>query len=149
EFVQNQLRWLDYTEISSALNTDTNEFVEKVDVINHPVIFAFFPQDMTKQFHSKLENIWRNLSDDMMKLEKQSNLPELKAKLFVIKTLSALDEYAKPSCKFHDLFLKHQEALFNNVIDTGKVLKAMDEHCYADVAAEMSKINQSKERDEQ
>ncbi|ETO07983.1 hypothetical protein RFI_29407, partial [Reticulomyxa filosa] len=51
EFVQNQLRWLDYTEISSALNIDTNEFMEKVEVIvnrlyeinklekNHPVIF--------------------------------------------------------------------------------------------------------------
>ncbi|ETO03159.1 ATPase, partial [Reticulomyxa filosa] len=140
---------------------DTNEFMEKVEMIvsrlyeinklekNHPVIFAFFPSDMLRQFYIKLEKTWLNLFDEMMKLEKQSNLPELKAKLFVIKTLSALDEYAKPSCKFHDLFLKHQEALFNNVIDTGKVLKAMDEHCYADVAAEMSKINQSKERDEQ
>ncbi|ETO01069.1 hypothetical protein RFI_36371, partial [Reticulomyxa filosa] len=161
EFVQNQLRWLDYTEISSALNIDTNEFVEKVEVIvsrlyeinklekNHPVIFAFFPQDMTKQFHSKLENIWWNLSDDIMKLEKQSNLPALKSKLFVIKILSTLDEYTKSNCKFRDLFLKHQEAQFNNVIDTRTVLKYMEEHRYIDVAAEMSKINQRKEGDEQ
>ncbi|ETN99341.1 intracellular protein transport protein USO1, partial [Reticulomyxa filosa] len=161
EFVQNQLRWLDYTEISSALNTDTNEFMEKVEVIvsrlyeinklekNHPVIFAFFPSDMLRQFYIKLEKTWLNLFDEMMKLEKQSNLPALKAKLFVTKTLSTLDEYAKPSCKFHDLFLKHQEALFNNVIDTGKVLKAMDEHRYTDVAAEIFKINQRKDGDGQ
>ncbi|ETO01668.1 hypothetical protein RFI_35772, partial [Reticulomyxa filosa] len=161
EFVQNQLRSLDYTEISSALDTDTNEFMEKVEVIvnrlyeinklekNHHVIFAFFPQDMMKQFHSKLENIWWNLSDDMMKLEKQSNLPELKSKLFVIKTLIALDDYTKPNCKFRDLFFKHQEALFNNIIDTSKVFKAMDEHRYIDVAAQMFKINQRKDGDVQ
>ncbi|ETO02277.1 hypothetical protein RFI_35159, partial [Reticulomyxa filosa] len=160
EFVQNQLRWLDYTEISS-LNTDTNEFVEKVEVIvsrlyeinklekNHPVIFAFFPQDMMKQFHSKLENIWWNLSDDIMNLEKQSNLPALKSKLLVTKALSTLDEHTKSNCKFRDLFVKHQEALFNNVIDTGKVLKAMDEHRYIDVTSEMSKINQRKDGDAQ
>ncbi|ETO02833.1 hypothetical protein RFI_34580, partial [Reticulomyxa filosa] len=64
-------------------------------------------------------------------------------------TLIALDDYTKPNCKFRDLFFKHQEALFNNVIDTGKVLKAMDEHRYIDVAAEMSKINQRKDGDAQ
>ncbi|ETO02322.1 hypothetical protein RFI_35114, partial [Reticulomyxa filosa] len=161
EFVQSQLRSLDYTEISSTSKTDANEFMEKVETIvnrlneinklekNHPVICAFFPQDIIKPFPGKLEKTWLNLSDEMVKCERQSNFQALNNRISATKALSILDDYAKPNCKFRDLFVKHQEALFNNVIDTGKVLKAMDEHRYIDVTSEMSKINQRKDGDAQ
>ncbi|ETO09025.1 SMC domain protein [Reticulomyxa filosa] len=161
EFVQSQLRSLDYTEISSTSKTNANEFMEKVEtIVNrlneinklkkiHPVIFAFFPQDMIKQFLGKLEKIWFNLSNEMMKYAKQSNFQALNNRISATKALIMLDDYAKPDCKFRNLFLTYQEALFNNVIDTGKVLKAMEEHRYINVAAEMSKINQRKDGDEQ
>ncbi|ETO03342.1 anchored putative adhesin, partial [Reticulomyxa filosa] len=157
EFVQNQLRSLDYTEISS----DTNEFKEKVEVIvnrlyeinklekNHPVIFAFFPQDMMEQFPSKLEKTWLNLSGEMTKCARQSNFRALNNRISATKALSMLDDYTKPNCKFRDLFLKHQEALFNYVIDASKVLKAIEEHRYTDVDAEMFKINQYRDGDVQ
>ncbi|ETN98464.1 SMC domain protein, partial [Reticulomyxa filosa] len=161
EFVQSQLRSLDYTEISSTPKTDTNEFMEKVETIvnrlneinklekNHPVIFAFFPQDIMKPFPNKLEKTWLNLSDEMVKCERQGNFQALNNRISATKALSMLDDYTKPNCKFRDLFVKHQEALFNNVIDTRTVLKYMEEHCYIDVAAEMSKINQRKDGDGQ
>ncbi|ETO11504.1 hypothetical protein RFI_25872, partial [Reticulomyxa filosa] len=115
---------------------------------NHPVIFSFFPQDMMKQLIGKLEKCWLDLSDEMMKLAR-NNLQALKSKIFVTKVLSALDEYTKPNCKFRDLFMKYQEILCNDVIDTSKVLKAIEEHLYTEVAAEMSKLNQRRDGDGQ
>ncbi|ETO04255.1 hypothetical protein RFI_33142, partial [Reticulomyxa filosa] len=161
EFVHNQLRSLDYTKILTVSKTDVNDFADKVETIlnrlneiskleqNHPVIFAFFPQDMMKQLIGKLEKCWLDLSDEMMKLAKQSNLPALKSKIFVTKALSALDEYTKLNCKFRDLFMKYQEILFNDVIDTSKVFKAIEGHQYTEVAAEMSILNQRKDGDGQ
>ncbi|ETO35047.1 hypothetical protein RFI_02028 [Reticulomyxa filosa] len=149
EFVHNQLRSLDYTEIATVSKTDTNDFADKVETIlnrlneisklekNHPVIFSFFPQDMMKQLIGKLEKCWLDLSDEMMKLAR-NNLQALKSKIFVTKVLSALDEYTKPNCKFRDLFMKYQEIL---------LLKAIEEHLYTEVAAEMSKLNQRRDGD--
>ncbi|ETO27642.1 purine NTPase, partial [Reticulomyxa filosa] len=140
---------------------DTSEIIEKVETVlnrlnevmklekNHSVIFDFFPQDMMKQFIGKLEQLWLDLSDEMMNLARQANLPALKIKIFVTKALSALDDYTKLDGKFRSLFLKYQEILFNDVIDTTKVLKAIDDCLYTEVAAEMSKLNQRRDGDSQ
>ncbi|ETO32004.1 hypothetical protein RFI_05114 [Reticulomyxa filosa] len=104
---------------------------------------------MTEQFPSKLEKTWLNLSGKMTKCARQSNFRALNNRISATKALSMLDDYTKPNCKFRDLFLKHQEALFNYVIDASKVLKAIEEHRYTDVDAEMFKINQYRDGDVQ
>ncbi|ETO31352.1 Helicase conserved domain containing protein, partial [Reticulomyxa filosa] len=153
EFVQSQLRFLAFTETASS-ESEKMKLREKVEAIGNrvnevmklekqnPIIFSYFPQDIVRQFTIKAEQIWLNLSDEMLKLSKHGNLSALKAKIFVTKTLSTLDEYTKSDCKFRVLYLKYQEILLSDTIDTTKVREAIGGHRYTEVAAEMFTLNQ-------
>ncbi|ETO04468.1 hypothetical protein RFI_32928, partial [Reticulomyxa filosa] len=158
EFVQSQLRSLTFTETASS-EFEKMQLMGKVETISnrvnemmklekqHPIIFSYFQQDIMRQFTTKMEQIWFNLSDEMLKLSKHGNLAALKIKLFVANTLSPLDDYTKPNCKFRSLCTSYQEILLNNVIDTTKVRKAIEDHHYTKVAAEMSKLDQRRNDD--
>ncbi|ETO33243.1 hypothetical protein RFI_03864 [Reticulomyxa filosa] len=153
KFVQSQLNSLDFTESAVSESGDNTKIIEKVEIIFNRLnevkklekssIFAYFPEDMLEQFEIKLRQTHQKMADEMLKLDRDTNTKPLRIKIVVASALSALDDFAKPNYKFKDLYMKYQDKIYNDTIDTKPVLDAIKEHRYSTVAAEMFRIKQN------
>ncbi|ETN99168.1 hypothetical protein RFI_38313, partial [Reticulomyxa filosa] len=132
EMVEKQLKNVDFAEETIQSEEDKTRILERVEVIvsrlnevkklekSSAMTYSYFSQDMMEHFHIRLRQTWVNLSEEMMQLARETIMQPLKIKLFIVKALSSLDEYSRLDCKFRDLFMKYQEKLYNNVIETKK-----------------------------
>ncbi|ETO12050.1 hypothetical protein RFI_25326, partial [Reticulomyxa filosa] len=130
EMVEKQLKNVDFAEETIQSEEDKTRILERVEVIvsrlnevkklekSSAMTYSYFSQDMMEHFHIRLRQTWVNLSEEMMQLARETIVQPLKIKLFIVKALSSLDEYSRLDCKFRDLFMKYQEKLYNNVIET-------------------------------
>ncbi|ETO15909.1 hypothetical protein RFI_21454 [Reticulomyxa filosa] len=155
EFMESQLKIFDIIDSETSSKEDKIQAREKVKNIadllnevtmlqnNHTLLAAYLPRNLLKQLNNRLQQLWMSMSSEMAKLARQTDFQSLKTKVLVAKSLSVLDEFiTNDNYNFRILFDKYQDRLYNDVIDTKKLLEAIEGHRYTEVASEMSKLKQ-------
>ncbi|ETO05793.1 chromosome segregation protein SMC [Reticulomyxa filosa] len=136
EGTESQLKIFDIIDSETSSKENKIQSCEKVKNIvgllnevtivqnNHTLLAAYLPRNLLKQLNNQLQQLWMSMSSEMAKLARQTDFQSLKTKVLVIKSLSSLDE------------------LYNDVIDTKKLLEAIEGHRYTEVASEMLNLKQ-------